>query len=110
MNEWRELITVDQFRTVLLISCVVWTFVCFAAGFIRRQRNLDMTWAKIIAWAVLGPLALGLYWFYEWTVRVNPHTGSVGLHKVSVFALDALIFIIIGIFTGWLFARLYRKV
>lgn len=109
MNEWRELITVDQFHTVLSVGCVVWTFVCLGAGFIRRQRNTGMTWAKIIAWAALGPLAYGLYWFYQWTVRVNPQTGSVGLHKVSVFVMDAVIFILIGIVTGWLFARLYRK-
>jgi len=95
---------------MLIIGCVVWTFVCLVAGIIRRQRNLDMTWAKIIAWAVLGPFALVLYWFYEWTVRVNPQTGDVGLHKVSVFAMNAVIFILIGALIGWVFSRLYRKV
>jgi hypothetical protein len=55
---------------------------------------------------LLGPVTYGLWRFYDFTVRYNPQTGEAGLHKVRVHALNALIFIVLGLVLGLIYRRL----
>ena len=109
MDEWRELITVAQFSHLLLIACAIWAAGCLAAGGIGAARKAERPWLKALACALLAPLVWGLYALYTWTVRVDPASGYVGLHRVSVFALNLLLFVAVGGLVGWLFARIARK-
>jgi hypothetical protein len=50
-----------------------------------------------------------LWKFYSWMVRVEPETGYVGLHRVSVFAVCLLVFMIVGAAAGLVVSRLHRS-
>lgn len=99
MENMRELVTVAGFERALLAVCVVWTVACVVVALLRRSGP---------AWlaAALGPLVVVAWRAYLWTVRVDPQTGYVGLHRVSVFAVNLIVFCALGVALGRLAARL----
>ena len=109
MDDMRELITVEAFNRGIIIAAVAWPTVCLLVAAIAHFRRRPRALVLGIAWALLGPIILGLWRFYSWMVRVEPETGYVGLHKVSVFAINLLVFVLVGVALGLLFARLCRR-
>lgn len=101
-----ELVTVAAFDRALLVAAGVWLVGSLVVVGLRRKAGGG---AAGFLWAALGPLAFGLWKYYQWTVRVVPETGYVGLHKVSVFAIDALVFIAVGCLVGYLTGRLHNN-
>jgi hypothetical protein len=105
MDDMHELITVTAFGRGLLVAAGAWTVLCLVgAGVWRAQRR-----RIALVCAALGPLVYGLWLAYCWTVRVDPQTGYVGLHRVGVFAADLVAFMLIGAVVGWLIGRMARK-
>ncbi len=107
MDEMRELITVEAFGRGLVIASAAWVVIGLAVTLVRRGSPNALH--RGLAWTMLGILVPALWALYSWMVRVDPDTGYVGLHRVSVFAASALVFIAVGIALGYLFARLYRN-
>ncbi len=62
-----------------------------------------------LAFGMLGPIILVMWRFYRYMVRYDPATGYVGLHKMSVFALNVCVFAIVGILLGALYAKLIAR-
>lgn len=106
MDDMRELVTVAGFQQALLAAAAVWTVACVALGLARRGRPAGRV---ALLSAVLGPLVCLLWFGYCWTVRVDPQTGYVGLHRVSVFALNGLVFVLVGGLAGYLIGRVARS-
>ncbi len=94
MDEMHELITVEAFAHGLMMVSVAWVVIGLVVTLIARGSP--------------NALRRGLA-CYSWMVRVDPKTGYVGLHRVSVFVVSAMVFIAVGIAVGLLFARLYRN-
>ncbi len=102
----RELITVEAFDRALLVAAAAWLAVWLAVAGLRRKGGGA---GRYLLWALLGPITIGLWKYYCWTVRVDPQTGYVGLHRVSVFAINALAFIACGCLIGYLAGRLHNN-
>jgi hypothetical protein len=99
MESMHELVTVAGFGRALGGVCAVWTVACVVVALMKRSA---------LAWlaAGLGPLVVAAWWVYLWTVRVDPQTGYVGLHRVSVFVGNLIVFCALGVALGWLAARI----
>lgn len=98
MENMHELVTVAGFERGLLVVCALWTAVCVVAAILRRSA---LAWVA----AAAGPLVIAAWRAYLWTVRVEPETGYVGLHRVSVFAGNLIVFCALGVALGRLAAR-----
>jgi hypothetical protein len=102
-----ELVTVEQAESVL--RALIWmgpllgALVGLIAGYARKCIGLGL-WQGV-AVGLLGPVIYGLWRFYSYMVRYNPETGEAGLHKVWVHALNALIFIVLGVALGAIYRR-----
>lgn len=48
----------------------------------------------------LGVLNWILWRYYSWTVRYDPATGYVGLHRVSVLLINVVVFVAVGVALG----------
>lgn len=107
MDEMHELITVEAFAHGLMMVSVAWVVIGLVVTLIARGSPNALR--RGLAWTMLGVLLPALWTFYSWMVRVDPKTGYVGLHRVSVFVVSAMVFIAVGIAVGLLFARLYRN-
>lgn len=105
MDQMRELITVEAFDRALLAAAAIWLVVWLAVAALRRRAGAVRLQVLL---ALLGPVAFGLWKYYAWTVRVDPETGYVGLHRVSVFVVDALVFVVCGCLIGYLAGRLHN--
>ncbi len=108
MDDMRELISLAAFERGLLLAAGLWLVVSLAVGAVGHIRGKAGWGLKGAFVGLLGPLVVGLYRFYAWTVRVDPDTGYVGLHQVRVFALNALLFTAVGALAGWALHRLSR--
>ena len=106
MNDMHELITVEAFNRLVLLTAVVWLVVGVVIAGIRHARGAPGALRRGLVWALLGPVVLVLWKFYNWMVRVEPSSGYVGLHRVSVFAICALVFVGVGGALGFALARL----
>ena len=59
-----------------------------------------------LAFGMLGPIICVMWRFYRYMVRYDPATGYVGLHKMSVLAINICVFAIVGILLGALYGKL----
>jgi len=103
----RELITVDAFSRWVTVGAVAWLVGAVVVHSLPSVRRRPRPVERALAWALIGPVALSMWRLYLWTVRVDPQTGYVGLHRVGVFAINAVVFIIVGALLGVMFARLH---
>ncbi|MCE5216172.1 hypothetical protein LLH03_03980 [bacterium] len=109
MGEMQELITIEGFGRTLGILCVLWSVVSLVLAAIAAARGQRRGLCKGLIWALLGPLTWGLWKYYGWMVRVVPETGYVGLHRTSVFAINLLVFLVVGAGVGYVLGRLYHR-
>jgi hypothetical protein len=59
--------------------------------------------------AVLGPLGWALWSVYRARIAYNPETGMAGLHLVSVFLTNVLLFLCVGVVVGLVWGRIARR-
>ena len=59
-----------------------------------------------LAFGMLGPIIFVMWRFYRYMIRYDPATGYVGLHKMSVLALNVCVFAIVGLLLGALYGKL----
>jgi len=57
----------------------------------------------------LGLLVWVMWVYYSWTVRYDPNTGYVGLHKVSVLLINVVVFAVVGAIVGWVWGWFSRR-
>jgi hypothetical protein len=102
-----ELITVEQaesvLRALIWMGPLVGALVGLITGAIRRCPVVGL-WQGV-AVGLLGPVVYGAWLLYDYMVRYNPETGEAGLHKVWVHAVNALIFVVLGVALGAIYRR-----
>lgn len=102
-----ELITVEQaeavLRALIWVGPLLGALIGLIAGLARKCPALGL-WQGV-AVGLLGPVVYGMWRFYSYTVRYDPETGEAGLHRVWVHALNALIFIVLGVVLGVIYRR-----
>jgi len=107
----QELVSVEQAESVLrwlvlggpLLGAIVGALV----GALRSRDGCKIgcgAW-RGLAVGLLGPIIYLMWRLFGYLVRYNPETGEAGLHKVSVMALSALIFVVVGALLGAFYRR-----
>ena len=76
-------------------------------GKIRTRVKIDSL--KGLFFGCLGSINYLIYLMYLKLVSYNPETETVGLHQVKILVLNAVIFIVLGIFLGLVYRLLFRK-
>jgi len=106
-----ELITQEQFAAGLRVVLAVSFVGCWVVGVIAGWRQGAVGRGAIVGGllSLLCPVVYGLWLLYAYLVRYNPVTGEAGLHKVSIFLLNLLIFAVVGGGIGLLAARISRR-
>lgn len=111
MDEMKEIIderTVELIIRVIAIGGpIIGLLIGVLVGAVRKQ----------VARSALNGLGIGslgiLIWimwvYYSWTVRYDPKTGYVGLHKVSVLLVNLLVFSVVGAIVGALWGWISKR-
>lgn len=103
-----ELVTVEQadafFRALIWVGPLLGVVAGIVAGYLRRRPLVGL--GQGFAVGLLGPVVFAMWSLYSHTMRFDPETGVAGLHRASVHALNALIFIAIGVVLGVIYRRL----
>ncbi len=103
-----ELVTVEQadafFRALIWVGPLLGAVIGIVVGYLRRRPLVGL--GQGFAVGLLGPVIFAMWSLYSHTVRFDPETGGAGLHRVSVHALNALIFIAVGVVLGVIYRRL----
>jgi hypothetical protein len=107
-----ELVTVKQADAVALaliwVGPLLGALIGLITGYARGRLTVGL-WQGV-AVGLLGPVIYAMWRFYDYMVRYNPATGEAGLHKVSVHAVNALIFVVLGVALGVVYRRfVFRK-
>lgn len=104
----REIVTLEQVESVLV--ALAWGLpaagLVFGAIVGRLRGRAGRGAAAGLAFGMLGPIVWAMWLLYGYMVRYNPQTGRAGLHSVSVHALAALIFIVVGALLGAAYRRM----
>lgn len=113
----QELVSVEQAESVLrwlvlggpLLGAIVGALI---GALRRRPQAVSREGCKIgcgawrgFAVGLLGPIIYLMWRLFSHLVRYDPETGEAGLHKVSVMALSALIFVVVGALLGAFYRR-----
>jgi len=105
LHEIVDLAQVDRALLYLALAAPVLGIVIGAIVGHRRNGLLHGI-GRGLAFGMLGPVILIMWRFYRYMIRYDPATGYVGLHKMSVFALNVCVFAVVGILLGALYGRL----
>ncbi len=76
-------------------------------GRVRGQMHWYLTRGGAVG--LLGPILYALWCYYRWTVRLDPGSGYVGLHKPSVLFLNVVVFVVLGSAIGLAYGRILRR-
>lgn len=106
----QELVSVEQAENVLrwlvLGGPLLGAIVGAVIEALRSQEGCVGCGARRgFAVGLLGPIIYLMWRMFGYLVRYNPETGEAGLHKVSVMALSALIFVVVGALLGAFYRR-----
>jgi len=106
----REIVDVATVERVLVLLAIVVPVVAVAIGAVVGARTCGSVLGALKGLSVgaLGPLCYGLWRLYSYLVRYDAETGYVGLHRVSVLALNLGIFIVVGAILGVVYSRVFR--
>lgn len=102
MNDLPEIINERTFEALLRTLAVIGPLLGGAAGALGGTRRKGLL--RGLAVGSLGPLTWGLWRLYSYLVRYDPQSHYFGLEKVSVLALNLLIFTAVGGVLGLLWA------
>jgi len=107
LHEIVDLAQVDGFMVHLaIVVLVVGLLIGVVMGAVRGRALQGL--GRGLAFGILGPIVLIMWRFYRYMVRYDPETGHVGLHKMSVFVVNVLIFAAVGVLLGMAYGRLLR--
>jgi hypothetical protein len=107
----QELVSVEQAEKVLrwlvLGGPLLGAIVGAVIGALRSQEGCKVGCGAKRGFAVglLGPIIYLMWRMFGYLVRYNPETGEAGLHQVSVMALSALVFVVVGALLGVFYRR-----
>ena len=100
MGELREIVDLKQIDRLLLAAAVLLPILGAAVGAFRSQKTSAKGALKQgLMWGSLGPLTYALWRMY------SALTARSGLDSLSNLLVNLVLFIAIGMGTGWLFGR-----
>ncbi len=105
-----EIVDIATVNKLVIALAIVAPVIGLLWGVIAGRLHGDMANAlkRGLAAGLLGPIVLVMWKFYNYMVRYNPGTGNVGLHKMSVYVVNAFIFALAGIALGLLYSRVWE--
>ncbi|MGD8240313.1 MAG: hypothetical protein PVH68_17290 [Armatimonadota bacterium] len=105
----KEIVDLAVVERLLLLLAVAAPVVAVAIGALAGARTCGslIGGAKGLSVGILGPLCYALWELYSYLVRYDPATGYVGLHRVNVLALNAAIFVAVGVVLGVVYSRIF---
>ncbi len=105
MDKMTELINLQVFERWLQIAAVMLVGGGIVAGLAMRRQYRGLLKGLLVAG--LGPLLYLMWIFYRWMVRYDPAHDYVGLHCVSVFIINVVVFVIVGAMLGFIISRIF---
>ena len=93
----------EHFQLLLILAAVLWVLgiwiYCAAKGRAGSSRKMD--WSAGLLLSAVGPLFLGLWFFY------NAVMDYFGLDSVLALILNLIVFLLVGLAVGGLFRAKY---
>jgi hypothetical protein len=107
MDDMREIIDERTVEMIMRILAVAGPLLGLAVGGLLGAVRKEMRYylPRGLAVGGLGVLNFGLWRLYNYLTRYDPQTRYFGLEKVSVLALNLLIFTAVGVIIGLLWAQ-----
>jgi len=111
MEEMKEIVDEKTVEMVIRLIGLGVPLVAVTVGAIIGlfRRRFRVCLLKGIGIGALGPLVWVMWIYYNWTVRYDPKTGYVGLHRVSVLLTNVVVFAAVGAIVGWVWGKLARR-
>ncbi|MGQ9730626.1 MAG: hypothetical protein ACUVX8_05060 [Candidatus Zipacnadales bacterium] len=110
MEGMREIVELKTVEAAIQWGGGIWFGMCLLVGLVLMKRLHQALWLQRACHVgLIGPLVIGLWWFYSWMVRFDPETGYFGLDKVWVMAVSALLFVVVGAAYGFSLGRLWHR-
>jgi len=106
-----ELVDLDKFDLAVRVVGLVGLPLGLLIGAVFGQLRGEIRWylGRGIALGLVGPMIYGLWCYYRWTVRLDPTTGYVGLHKFSTLWVNIGVFAVVGAILGLIYGRILRR-
>lgn len=111
MNEMKEIIdekTVELILRIIGIGGPIAGLVIGACHGVITRRFLRSL-LHGFGLGCTGLLVWVMWIYYSWTVRYDPKTGYVGLHKVSVLLINLAVFSLVGVLVGGVWGLIARR-
>lgn len=107
----REIVSLQTVDTVMVYLAVIGPLLGLAIGALTgsMRRALAAGLKRGFLFGLLGPIIAAAWWFYRYMVRYDPETGYVGLHRMSVFFWNVLIFAVTGAILGAVYALVRNR-
>lgn len=110
-SQYSEIVDIQAVDRALLLLAVAAPMVCVLVGLlvgsVRGGPGLQAL--RGLAVGAVGPIVLGLWHYYRYMIRLDPETGYVGLHRMSVYLLNIAVFAAVGALLGALYVRLAAR-
>lgn len=105
-----ELVDLDKFDLAVRVVGLAGLPLGLLIGAVFGQLRGDIRWylSRGLASGLLGPMIYGLWCYYRWTVRLEPTSGYVGLHKFSTLLVNIGVFAVVGAIVGLVYGRIWR--
>ncbi len=109
--EMTEIVSLQTVDTVMVYLAVIGPLLGLAVGALVGSMRGMLTGGlkRGLLFGLLGPVIAAAWWFYRYMVRYDPETGYVGLHKMSVFFWNLLIFAVTGAILGAAYALVRNR-
>ncbi|MFO7946411.1 MAG: hypothetical protein R6V19_06335 [Armatimonadota bacterium] len=109
--EMTEIVSLQTVDTVMVYLAVIGPLLGLAIGALvgSMREALAPGLKRGFLFGLLGPILAAAWWFYRYMVRYDPETGYVGLHRMSVFFWNLLIFAVTGAILGAVYAMLRNR-
>jgi len=106
-----ELIDLGKFELALQLFAAatlpIGLIVGTCLGRVRGEMRSQIIRGAAVG--LLGPIIYALWCCYRWTVRLEPESSYVGLHKPGIIALNVAVFIVAGALLGLVYGRIFQK-
>lgn len=112
MDEMKEIIDARTaeyiIRAIAIGGPVAGLVIGSVVGMVRKRLVRKML--EGLGIGCLGILVWVMWVYYSWTVRYDPKTGYVGLHKVSVLLTNIVVFAAVGAAVGIVWGRVASRI
>lgn len=109
--QYTEIVDIEAVDRLLLLigvaAPVVGALLGLVLGAVGGRPGLQALRGLMIG--LSGPVVLGLWRFYRYMIRLDPETGYVGLHRMSVYMFNIVLFVVVGALLGVLYVRLAAR-